>query len=159
MSQFYCGSNSFLYFSLAFLKPFAQVQSMWMWSSVLQVNYSHEKKTNAFLKTCLCKFLYTTENNSISALLKKLKLPEDGFRVKGSSPSTHQMHCGSNSSEVAPNIKWTHVSTSHLILNTTGNEKKQLTLFCCCNESVASSGCWTLPWAVRIKLVIPACTC
>ena len=71
-----------------------------MWPSVLQVNYSCEKKPNAFLKTCLCYVLYTTEHNSISALLKKLKLPEDGFRVKGSCFSTHQMHCGSNSSEV-----------------------------------------------------------
>lgn len=127
-----------------------------MWPSVLQVNYSC-KKTNALVKVCLCNVLCTMENNSISVLLKKSKLPEDGFRVKGK--STHQMHCGSNSSEVATNIKWIQVSTSHLILNRTGNEKKQLILFCCCSECMASSVCWTLPWAVGVQLFIPACTC
>lgn len=105
MSQFYHWINRFLYYNLAFLKPFAQVQSMWMWPSVLQVNYSREKKTNAFLKTCLCNFLCIMENNSISVLLKKLKLSEDGFRVKGNWPSTHQTHCGSNNLEVVINIK------------------------------------------------------
>lgn len=143
MSQFYCWINRFLYFSWAFLKPFAQVQSTWMWPSVLQVNYSREKKTNAFLKTCLRNFLCTTGNNSVSVLLEKLKLPEDRFRVRGNCPSEHEMHCWSNSSAVATNTKWTHVSTSHLILNTPGNEKKQLTLLCRCNECMASSGCWT----------------
>lgn len=157
MSQFYHWINSFLYFNLAFLKPFAQVQSMWMWPSVLPLNYSRENK--CFPKTCLCNFLCTMENNSVSVLLKKSKLPEDGFRVEGSWPSTHQMHCRSNSSEVATNFKWTHVSTSHLILNRTGNEKKHLTLFCCCNDCMASCGCQTLPCAVRVQLFIPACTC